>query len=196
MLRAPHLLALLLAVFMPSAWAACGYVNGQYVCTETPGCGTVNGTQTCALPKGCGYVNAIYTCTLDQANSPAKPGVVNPKAGGGNKPDAGPVAGLEWLANFFAGKGADDWLSSAMAWMVERLVLSWLEMKLWAMELAWSVAKSILEGAGLFTQIASSFAALPADVLGGLNLLGIPAAINMILTAIMTRFVLNFVPGA
>lgn len=181
------------------ASAACGFVNGNYVCDEKAGCGLVNGQQECALPPGCGYVNGEFRCNVSDAKpegTPAAPGIYNPKAGDASKPNAGLVAGLEWLSNFFAGKGSDDWLASALAWFAEKLVSLWLDTKLWFMKIGWSVAKSILTDLGVFAAIASAVTGLPAEIRGALNFFKVFEAVSMILTAGMTKFVLRFIPGA
>ncbi|WP_353188960.1 DUF2523 family protein [Pseudomonas sp.] len=181
------------------AHAACGYVNGNYICTDKPGCGLVNGVERCATPAGCGYVNGEYRCNVTENNSdgtPATPGIYKPKAGDASKPNAGTVAGLEWIANFFAGKGADDWLSSALGWFSEKLVTAWLDTKLWFMKIGWSVAKSVLTDLGVFAGIASAISGMPAEIRAALNFFQVFQAISIILTAGMTKFVLRFIPGA
>jgi len=191
-----RLLALVLIFLSPHAFAACGYVNGAYVCTDKPGCGVVNGVEKCAEQAGCGYVNGAYTCATSNANAPAAPGIKNPAAGGGDKEDAGPVAGLEWLSNFFAGKGADDWMASALTWAIKKAVVMWLGIKLWAMKIAWSVANGVLDSFGVFQKIAEGVAALPASAVAVLNYFNVLKALNIIVTALGASFVLRFVPGA
>lgn len=190
------LLSLCLLLCCIDVQASCGMVNGVYVCTDKPGCGLVNGVEVCAEPKGCGYVNGAYTCTVADADSPVKPGVVKPKdSGSADASDAGVVAGLEWLADFFAGDGSDDWLSSAISWGVKKAVVAWLDTKLWAMKIAWGVARSILTDLGVFAAIASAVTAIPGEILSALNFFRVFEAISMMLTAGMTKFVLRFMPG-
>lgn len=181
------------------AHAACGFVNGNYVCEDKPGCGVVNGQQECALPSGCGYVNGEFRCNVSEARpegTPAPAGIYKPKAGDASKPNAGIVAGIEWLANFFSGKGADDWLSSALAWFTEKLVAAWLDTKLWFMKIGWSVAKSVLTDLGVFAAIASAISGMSPEVRSALNFFQVFQAVSIILTAGMTKFVLRFIPGA
>lgn len=179
------------------ASASCGTVNGVYTCTDKPGCGLVNGEERCAEPKGCGYFNGNYVCTTDDEFSPIAPGIKKPKSQtSAERPDAGVVAGLEWLADFFGGDGADDWMSSALGWAVEKLAVMWLDTKLWFMKIGWGVAKSILTDLGVFAAIASAVTGLPAEIRGALNFFRVFEAVSMILTAGMTKFVLRFIPGA
>ncbi|HEY0975566.1 MAG TPA: DUF2523 family protein [Solimonas sp.] len=185
-------------VLSVAADAACGYVNGNYVCTDKPGCGLVNGQEQCAEPDGCGYVNGNYVCSVAADKSPAPANKVSkPRQGANaNTKDAGVVAGLEWLSSFFAGKGSDDWMSSAIGWGVKKATVAWLDTKLWAFKIAWSVAKSILTDLGVFTAIATAIGGLPPDLSNALRFFKVIEAITMMLTAGMTKLVLRFLPGA
>lgn len=188
----------LLLAFGSKASADCGYVNGQYVCPETPGCGLVNGAYLCSDPPSCGYVNGTWTCPVQQDEptaAPAPAGIMRPRAGDADAENAGVVAGLEWVSSFFAGKGADDWMATAMSWMTKKLMLAYLETKLWSMQVAWSAAEGVLDSLGVFETILTRVEALPADARAALGYFGVLTALNMILTAAVAALALRFMPG-
>lgn len=194
---------LLLALLLPSpsfAAESCGIVNGQTVCTTTSGCGIVNGESVCTDPPGCGYVNGLYTCAADASTvfKPTPKPLASAKAT--QKPgvyDAAVKDGANWMAawaNSLTTEGDTGPLGRFGRWLIQKAIVGYLESKLSALKMAWGIAHSVLEDLGLFTALQNAWSGLGADMLATLNFFGIPAALNILFNAGLTRFVLRFLP--
>lgn len=66
---------------------------------------------------------------------------------------------------------------------------------MFAMDVAYTASREIIESFGVSNIIRNGFSGLPADVQGGLNYFGVPQAINIIFSGLSTRFCMQFVPG-
>lgn len=78
-------------------------------------------------------------------------------------------------------------------------ILSWLtilyfEIKLQILEIAWSIASTIISTLQLSETIEAGWSMIDSEVLAALTFLRIPESINMILSAFMTRFVMGLMP--
>lgn len=78
---------------------------------------------------------------------------------------------------------------------IEFYTLSMLRMKLFALNMGWDVAKSIIIDMQLSQRLQGFWDLLPVDVAVNLSALRIPEGIGLILTAYVTRYVLRFIPG-
>lgn len=160
-------------------------------------CGIINGTTYCETATNCGYVNGIYTCSgetgftktpaVNDSEKLSKPGPY----------DAAIKDGTQWLAGWVSSidEGEQGWLGKFGKWLVQKFVTAWIELKLSSLKFAWGVAKSVLADVGVFTALQSAWSGLSGDALSVLNFFGIPAAVNVLLNAGMTRFVMRFIPG-
>lgn len=96
---------------------------------------------------------------------------------------------LEFLAH-----GIYDFAVWAFAKIVEQLTIGYLNFMLWALPFAWSVAKQIMIDLNLSELISQAWVSLDSQVLGLATLFRIPEAINLIVSAYFTKFVLRFIP--
>jgi len=78
--------------------------------------------------------------------------------------------------------------------IVKWIIIAWLESKLFFMEMAYGVASGIIQSFGISETINSAWSSLPPLYLQVFTYLMIPDAINMILTAAITRFVMELLP--
>lgn len=73
-------------------------------------------------------------------------------------------------------------------------IVLYFEVKLAAIEFAYAVASTIMSALNLSQVINMGWSALDSQTLGVLTYLRIPESINMILSAFVTRFVLDLLP--
>jgi hypothetical protein len=80
----------------------------------------------------------------------------------------------------------------------ERIILwvliSYLEMKLYMLEIAYGFASALVQSIGLSSAISSAWGAVPLQFQSVFVYLRVPDAINMIMSAYVTRFVLGLMP--
>lgn len=75
----------------------------------------------------------------------------------------------------------------ATAWYVVGVVKA----KIYLMGFAWDVAKIVLQNIGLSQFIASTWGSLDNQLVGYLTFFKVPDALNIVIQAYVTRFVLN-----
>lgn len=83
-----------------------------------------------------------------------------------------------------------------MHWFAEFLkwcVVGWYKVKLQAITFSWDVANEILSSLNLSTVVESAFAQLDSKVVSIISFFRLPEAINLILSAHVTRQVMNFI---
>lgn len=100
---------------------------------------------------------------------------------------------MEWLGDFFGSFFNDLYLMMVQfgAWLAVKLVISWVEFKLFLLTFSWDVAKQILVNIHFSELIASSFNALPANMRGMLLYLHLDKGLAILSQAFVTRFMLN-----
>lgn len=91
--------------------------------------------------------------------------------------------------------GVYTFATDAMAYFVEAAVYGYLKLLNWAIPFAWGVAKTILNDFGVNTMLDAAWNSLPNDSVSILKFFKIDDAINLILNAAVTKFVLRFIPG-
>lgn len=74
------------------------------------------------------------------------------------------------------------------------IIISYLELKLYMLELAYDLAAQIISAVGLSEAIQSAWSSLPPATASTLTYLRVPEAINMIMSAYVTRFILGLMP--
>ncbi len=92
----------------------------------------------------------------------------------------------------FLGQGIYQFASDAFAQFVIWATIQQIEFKIWIVGFAWEVAKSILDQLNISDALASAYGAVNGDVASMLGFFNIPEAINIILSALVTKFVLRF----
>ena len=100
---------------------------------------------------------------------------------------------LQSISDFFT-TGIYEWFMSAVAYVMESALIWYFEMKVSTITYAWDIAKNVLQALHLSTQLQGAFSALPASVSSGLAFFWVPEAVNMMLSAGVTRLVLRYLP--
>lgn len=95
----------------------------------------------------------------------------------------------------FVTTGIYTFFEEAAKYGITTLLIWWVKAQIWGITFAWEIGQSVLSAFNVAGKVASAFAGLPGDVSAGINFFRIPEAINILLSAGATRFVMNMVPG-
>lgn len=100
---------------------------------------------------------------------------------------------MEWLGDFFNSFFSDIYqlLVQFGAWLSIKLVISWVELKLFLLTFTWDVAKEILVNLHFSELISASFNSLPDTMRSLLLYLHIDKGLAIITQAFVTRFLLS-----
>lgn len=114
---------------------------------------------------------------------------------------------LDWLAGFldqvitffqfvwdFLSSGIYDFVKDGLVLLTKAAIYSWVQVQLLALEVAYEAAQGVMDDIGLAEAVRERWGALPAEVVNALNFFGIPQALNILFSALSTRFALKFVP--
>lgn len=74
------------------------------------------------------------------------------------------------------------------------LTITYFEIKLTVIEFSYSIASSFLDAVNISQLISQYWSSLDSSILGALSYLRIPEALNIILSALATRFVMDLLP--
>ena len=105
---------------------------------------------------------------------------------------------MEGAINFIA-----DWLNSAsypfftdmMAKGIELATLAYLKFLIWVIPFAWGIAKTIIQDLGVNDALTAAWSQLDSKSLQMLAFFQVPTAVNHIVTALVTKVALRFIPG-
>lgn len=94
-----------------------------------------------------------------------------------------------------------DWLEQdqytffedLIGYLVIQATIAKVQFMLWSVQFSWGVAQSVLDQLTIGTQIEAIWAATDSAVLSWLSYFKVPQALNMILTAGTTKFVMRMV---
>ncbi|HEA3202718.1 DUF2523 family protein [Aeromonas veronii] len=100
---------------------------------------------------------------------------------------------MEWLGEFFNSFFNDIYQLAVQfgAWLAVKMIVSWVEFKLFLLTFSWDVAKQILVNIHFSELISQSFNSLPADMRGILLYLHLDKGLTILSQAFVTRFLLN-----
>ena len=100
---------------------------------------------------------------------------------------------MEWLGEFFNSFFSDIYqlLVQFAAWLSIKLIISWVEFKLFLLTFTWDVAKEILVNLHFSELISNSFNSLPDTMRSLLLYLHIDKGLAIITQAFVTRFLLS-----
>lgn len=101
---------------------------------------------------------------------------------------------LESIATFFQ-VGIYDFVEQAFKYFAVTLTIWWIEGQIWGLTFAWEVAQTVLSALNVSQQIAAAFNGLPGNVSQAAQFFRVPEAINLLLTAGVTRLVMSLIPG-
>lgn len=80
-----------------------------------------------------------------------------------------------------------------VGYLVVQFTIAKIHFMLWSVQFSWGIAQSVLDQLTISVQIESIWAATDSVVLSWLSFFKIPQALNMILTAGTTKFVMRMV---
>lgn len=105
---------------------------------------------------------------------------------------------FDWIADAIADftatfiDGISAFVRRAYAYYIEAAVVIKLYLYVASLELAYGIAQEIANDLNLFGYLSTAISGLPSDVQYIMNLWGIPNAINIVINAYITKFVMNF----
>lgn len=85
---------------------------------------------------------------------------------------------------------SDSYWERIIVW----LLIAYLEGKLFMLEISYEIASALISSIGISEAINQAWANVPVTARAVLTYLKIPEAINMIISAFVTRFVLGLLP--
>lgn len=100
---------------------------------------------------------------------------------------------MDWLSDFFNGFFNDLYQLTVQfsAWIVLKMVIQWVEFKLFILDFTWKVAQELLMNVHFSELLAQSFNSLPSNVRGILLYLHFDKGLVILSQAFVTRFMLN-----
>lgn len=85
---------------------------------------------------------------------------------------------------------SDSFMERFILW----LIIGYFELKIHAIEISYSIATAILSGLNISDLINSHWSGMNSSIKGAITYLRIPESINIILSAMLTRFVMDLLP--
>lgn len=101
---------------------------------------------------------------------------------------------LQSLSDFIM-TGIYTFFEEAAKYGITTLLIWWVKAQIWGITFAWEIGQSVLAGFNVAAQVSTAFASLSPEVSAGIAFFRVPEAVNILLSAGATRFVLNMVPG-
>lgn len=98
------------------------------------------------------------------------------------------MAALQWIIDFFGGDGETSFFQQIQAY----IFIWWLKFKIFAVQHAWGVASAVIAQLGISTAIDSAWNAIDSTTMSYLTFFKVPDAINVLVSARVTRMVLSF----
>ncbi len=114
---------------------------------------------------------------------------------------------MEWLTGFldqiiaffqyvwdFLAEGIYDLVKELLVIATKAAIYSYLKTQVFVLEISYKAAQQLVGSIGLAPRIQQMYNGLPAEVLATLAFFGIPQALNILFSALSTRFVMRFIP--
>lgn len=79
-----------------------------------------------------------------------------------------------------------------VAYLIIQAQVAYWKIKLSALSFSWDVAQSIISQLGISSYISSAFSSLDSDLLDVISYIKIPDFVNIIVSAVTTKFVFKF----
>ncbi|WP_347986041.1 DUF2523 domain-containing protein [Methylomonas sp. AM2-LC] len=89
----------------------------------------------------------------------------------------------------FVDTGIYDLLTKFTAWLIQWLTVAWFKAKLLALTFSYSVAQQMLTNLNISSYLTTTYSNLDSQTFAAINFLRIPDAINLMISAAMTKFV-------
>ena len=100
---------------------------------------------------------------------------------------------LNSIADFFT-TGIYLFVVDASAYLLSTAIIWYWKIKLAGLEFAWSIAQGVLSNLNITQSLQTFWGALPSEVSAGASFFRVPEALNLILSALATRFVMSLIP--
>jgi hypothetical protein len=106
---------------------------------------------------------------------------------------------MEWLVEFtdsildFLEEGQYNFFQELVAWVMIKVTILKIEFMLFSAQFSWGVAQAVLDNLSIGDQVEQLWQQTDSYVLSWLNYFKIPQALNMILTAGTSKFVMRMV---
>lgn len=84
----------------------------------------------------------------------------------------------------------ESYFDRAVIWTL----ITYFKIKLAGLELAWSIAKPIIETLNISSMLSNSVSSIPSSILDFFAFFKIFESLNNILTAFLTKFILDLIP--
>lgn len=101
---------------------------------------------------------------------------------------------FDWVADIW-NTGIYDFFTEFVEWFVIKLATLYIEMKIGAVQFAWDVAQGVMAELNISAAIEEAFGYLPSDTRAALTFFRVPESVNVLVSGLLTRFVLRFLPG-
>lgn len=101
--------------------------------------------------------------------------------------------GLIFIGDFFI-TGVYDILVWFSALVIEKATLALLDFAIWSLPFAWDIAQQIIRDLDLSSLLHDAWSSLDSTMMGVATVLRIPEAVNLLISASITKYVLRFIP--
>lgn len=96
----------------------------------------------------------------------------------------------------FMDSGIYDFIKSLLVVVTKALIWSYLQFKIFTLDVAYEVVQEILKDTGVTEVVKSAWSSIPGEMQAMLGFFNIPQGLTLIFSAIPTKWALKFVPGA
>ncbi|MBD9675672.1 DUF2523 domain-containing protein [Pseudomonas sp. PDM18] len=100
---------------------------------------------------------------------------------------------LQWIWNFLT-QGIYDFIKDGFVVATQWAMYSALQGFLFLLDVSYTVARELIDSLGVSNMVRSMYATLPGPLAAALQFLGVPQALNIMFSALATRFCMRFVP--
>ncbi|WP_454255713.1 DUF2523 family protein [Pseudomonas sp. Marseille-Q8238] len=94
----------------------------------------------------------------------------------------------------FITTGVYDFFKDSLVVLTKAALWSWYKIQILALEVAYKAAQEIVSDLGVTQFVRQRYAGIPGNVATTLEFFGVPQALNILFSALSTRFMLRFVP--
>jgi len=104
------------------------------------------------------------------------------------------------ILNFFQSvwdwlyQGIYDFVKDAFVLATKMMIYGYIQGMIFLLEVSYEVFASIMDEIGVSKQVEEMYSSLDADLRSALGFFGIPDALNIIVSAIGTRWTMKFIP--
>lgn len=114
---------------------------------------------------------------------------------------------MEWITSFldqiisffqsiwdFLSVGIYQLVKDGLVVLTKAAMYSYIQMQLLALDVAYTSAQEIIGNLGVAQLIQQKYSGINGDLLNAFSFFGVPEALNILFSALSTRFALRFVP--